>query len=144
MPSEKLKYKDIKSTRLALLEQQEYRCAICGLACTIDQAVLDHCHKNTTDCHKNNTGGHIRAVLHRGCNALLGRIENNAPRHGIQLQQLIAFLVGASRYIDFHQVNQTGLIHPLHLTPEEKAARRKAKARRARAKNAKPKGPAKG
>jgi hypothetical protein len=84
--------------------------------------VLDHDHK----------GGHIRAVLHRGCNALLGRIENNAPRHGLKTEQLINFLTGAARYIDVHQENRTGLIHPTHKTAEEKEIARKAKAKRKR------------
>ena len=120
----KLKSTGVKKTRLELLESQSGTCAICKLPCSIDQAVLDHCHR----------GGHIRAVLHRGCNALLGRIENNAPRHGIQIDQLIQFLHGAAFYIDNHRVNLTGLIHPTHFTAEEKLTRRKAKAKRARVK----------
>jgi hypothetical protein len=118
----KLKAKDVKVARSAFLKQQQYKCAICGYDCTEEQAVLDHDHK----------GGHIRAVLHRGCNALLGRIENNAPRHGLKTEQLINFLTGAARYIDVHQENRTGLIHPTHKTAEEKEIARKAKAKRKR------------
>lgn len=120
----KLKTTGVKKTRLHLLEQQGGICAICGFPCSEDEAVLDHCHK----------GGHIRAVLHRGCNALLGRCENNAPRHGIRTLQLIAFLRGASKYIDDHQINNTGLIHPSHFTAEEKVERRKVKAKKVREK----------
>jgi DNA-binding sugar fermentation-stimulating protein len=120
----KLKSTGIKKVRLDLLGSQNYKCAICNFDCAEDEAVLDHCHK----------GGHIRAVLHRGCNALLGRVENNAPRHGLKLEQLIAFLAGASAYIDTHRENQTALIHPSHFTAEEKAERRKAKAQKIRAK----------
>jgi hypothetical protein len=101
----KLKAKDVKVARSSFLKQQHYRCAICGHECSEEQAVLDHDHK----------GGHIRAVLHRGCNALLGRIENNAPRHGLKTEQLIEFLTGAARYIDVHQENRTDLIHPTHI-----------------------------
>ena len=118
----RLKGKDVKPTRTALLEKQLYRCAICNFDCSLEQAVLDHDHK----------GGHIRAVLHRGCNALLGRIENNAPRHGLRLEQLIQFLLGAAQYIETHQQNQTALIHPSHKTPEEKVARVKARAKKKR------------
>lgn len=120
--SPKLKTTGVKPLRAQLLEQQGGRCAICGYECSSDEAVLDHDHK----------GGHVRAVLHRGCNALLGRVENNAPRHGIRLEQLIAFLAGASKYIDDHRENISGWIHPTHFTPEEKAERRKAKAKKAR------------
>lgn len=118
----KLKSKEVKTTRALLLEQQRGLCAICGLPVMVEDAVLDHCHK----------GGHVRAVLHRGCNALLGRVENNAPRHGIKIEQLIKFLHGAAAYIEFHQENRTSFIHPTHFTAEEKIERRKAKAKKAR------------
>ena len=120
----KLKSAEVKSVRLDLLAKQGYRCAICQHPCTEDEAVLDHCHK----------GGQIRAVLHRGCNALLGRNENNAPRHGLKLDQLIDFLKGASDFLDLHRSNVSGLIHPGHFTKEEKLAKRKAKAKRAKLK----------
>ena len=118
----RLKQKDVKSTRFKLLEQQGRLCAICHFECTDEQAVLDHYHK----------GGHVRAVLHRGCNALFGRVENNAPRHGLRGEQLIQFLLGAAQYLKDHEVNQTGLLHPTHRTPEEKAARAKKRAKKKR------------
>jgi hypothetical protein len=120
----KLKGAELKAFRLELLAKQGSKCAICNEFCPEDKAVLDHCHK----------GGQVRAVLHRGCNALLGKVENNAPRYGVKLERLISFLAGASAYIDTHRENATGLIHPSHRTPEEKAARRKAKAKRERTK----------
>lgn len=129
----KLKSKDVKPTRLALLEAQGWKCAICKLPCDEEKAVLDHCHK----------GGHIRAVLHRSCNSLLGKSENNAPRYGMTLEQLIAFLHGAGDYIDMHRTNQTNLIHPTHFTPEEKMERRKAKVQREREQRKKEKAAAK-
>jgi len=129
----KLKAKDVKSTRLALLEAQGWKCAICHLPCDEEKAVLDHCHK----------GGHVRAVLHRSCNSLLGKCENNAPRYGMSIEQLIAFLQGAGQYIDVHRTNQTALIHPTHFTPEEKAEKRKVKAKREREKQKKAKAAAK-
>jgi hypothetical protein len=127
----KLKTKDVKRVRFSLLEKQGMRCGICGYECTEGQAVLDHDHK----------GGHVREVLHRGCNALLGRLENNAPRHGLKGEQLIAFLLGAAEYLQTHETNVSGLIHPTHRTPEERLARAKARAKKKRqaAKLAKPK-----
>lgn len=113
---------NIKDTRLELLAKQGNRCALCQEHCSEEEAVLDHCHK----------GGWIRAVLHRGCNALLGRIENNAPRHGLRLARLESFLAGASAYVRVHSINATGLMHPSHLTAEEKKARLKKRRLRAR------------
>ena len=118
----KLKGKDVSRTRMKLLEEQQFKCALCQYPCTEQQAVLDHDHK----------GGHIRAVLHRGCNALLGRIENNAPRHGLKLEQLIPFLHGCAQYVENHVENRSGLIHPTHKTPEEKIEARKVRAKRKR------------
>ena len=116
----KLKAKDVSCTRLTLLEQQGYRCAICGVECTVEQAVLDHDHKK----------GHVRAVLHRGCNAVEGKIVNALRRYAIKDAR--AFLEGLVKYHEIHAENQTGLIHPVHKTPEEKLASAKAKAKKKR------------
>lgn len=117
----KLKTTEVASTRAALLEQQGGKCALCGLTCTDSEAVLDHDHAT----------GLIRAVLHRGCNAMLGKVENNHKRYGIK--HLGAFLNGANRYMQFHAFDRTGLLHPTHKTPEEKRLARNAKARKTRA-----------
>lgn len=116
----KLKAKDVGSTRLLLLEQQGYRCGICGGECSIEQAVLDHDHKH----------GHVRAVLHRGCNAVEGKIVNALRRYAIK--DPAAFLLGLVKYHEVHAENRTGLIHPVHKTPEEKAALAKARAKKKR------------
>ena len=117
----KLKGKDVKSTRFKMLEAQGYTCALCMTACAEEQAVLDHCH----------TGGHIRAVLHRGCNAAEGKIMNTMRRYGIK--NPLEFLENMITYQKVHATNQTNLIHPTHKTPEQKIEARKAKAKRKRA-----------
>jgi hypothetical protein len=127
IPAVKLKGKDVKSTRASLLEKQGYKCTLCQRDCSEDQAVLDHDHK----------GGHIRSVLHRGCNAAEGKIMNSMRRYGIQ--NPIEFLENMIRYQQDHATNRTGLIHPLHKTPEEKVAAVKARAKRKRAAAKKPK-----
>lgn len=116
----KLKAKDVKSTRATLLEAQGKTCAICGYECTDDQAVLDHNHKS----------GHVRAVLHRGCNAVEGKIVNAMRRYAIK--DPVAYLTGLLRYHALHSESQTNLIHPTHKTPEEKDMARKAKVKRKR------------
>lgn len=106
-----------------MLAAQNHLCALCGEDCSADP-VLDHNHKT----------GAIRAVLHRQCNAFLGRFENNAARHCVKQEQLASFLRSAACYIDAHSSDQTGLVHPSMKTAEEKALRAKAKRRRARKK----------
>jgi hypothetical protein len=127
IPTTKLKGKDVKGTRASLLEKQGYKCTLCQRDCSEEQAVLDHDHK----------GGHIRSVLHRGCNAAEGKIMNSMRRYGIQ--NPIEFLENMIKYQKDHATNQTGLIHPLHKTPEEKVAAVKARAKRKRAAAKKPK-----
>lgn len=91
------------------------------MPCHPDEAVLDHDHGT----------GAVRAVLHRGCNALLGKVENNHKRYGIK--NLPAFLNGANAYLQRHLTNRTGLLHPTHKTEDEKRAKRNTKARATRA-----------
>jgi Recombination endonuclease VII len=124
MTPTKLKTTGVKPTRKLLLEQQGFKCAICDQPLAEDKAVLDHDHK----------GGHIRAVLHRDCNIMLGKVENASVRTGMGRERMIQFLQGAGQYIVTHQKNVTGLIHPSHFTAEEKIERRKAKGKRTRAK----------
>ena len=80
--------------------------------------------------HDHQTGA-IRGALHRGCNALLGKVENNYKRYGVR--NLFAFLNGAAAYLQRHLTNRTGLLHPTHYTEDEKREKRNAKARAARA-----------
>lgn len=72
-----------------------------------DDAVLDHDHVT----------GFIRGVLHRGCNALLGKIENNMKRNKVSEQRLAALL---SQVVYYRQHPQQGLVHPTHKTKPRK------------------------
>ena len=86
--------------------------------------VLDHCHSS----------GAVRATLHRSCNALLGKVENNAARFGVK--DLSAFCYGVGKYLQTHKTNITGMLHPTHKTADEKrlAANKKRRVARAKAK----------
>ncbi len=108
-----------------MLESQGFTCAICHLPCDEEKAVLDHCHK----------GGHIRAVLHRGCNAVEGKIVNAMKRYGVK--NPIDFLRNLAEYHVYHAENRTGLIHPTHKTEEEKKelAKKRAKRKKSQKKN---------
>lgn len=102
----KLKYSEIKNYRQQQLTLQNNCCALC-LEPIIDDAVLDHDHRS----------GCLRRVLHRGCNALLGHIENNMPRNRMTTARLTAF---ANKLIEYITTEHTEIRHPTHLTPEEK------------------------
>lgn len=124
-PATKLKSTQLAATRARLAAEQGGRCAVClgkfGTKAPLDP-VLDHDHHT----------GAVRGVLHRGCNSLLGKVENNAPRYGVH--SLYAFCHGIAGYMQKHQVNVTGLIHPLFKNPEEKRLLRNKRARVRRAK----------
>lgn len=94
---------------------------MCQLPCSPAAAVLDHDHAT----------GAVRGTLHRGCNALLGKVENNHKRYGVV--SVAAFGAGLGRYLSAHLTNITGLIHPTHKTEEEKRLLRNTRARKARA-----------
>lgn len=111
----------IKTYRETLLRVQGGKCALCREPIAAGEAVLDHDHKT----------GHCRAVLHRGCNAMLGHIENNAPRHKLtsaaRLSNFCNNLV-AYRYADYTDKP----LHHTYRTEAEKRERRNARARAAR------------
>lgn len=122
MTHRKLKTTEVAAWRANMLEAQKYRCDLCKLPCTLEQAVADHCH----------TTGFMRAVLHRSCNALLGKVENNYRRYGVS--NLAAWAHGMPAYLQQHAVPRSNLLHPTHKTDEEKRLARNKKARATRAK----------
>lgn len=110
----------VKAHRESTLRNQQGRCILCCEQIT-DDAVLDHCHKT----------GHIRGVLHRGCNSMLGVIENNRPRYLLGGGRLFTML---SRVEAYMTKDYTGNhVHPTHRTPEEKRIRTNLRAKKARA-----------
>lgn len=119
----------IKTTQVAVVRAEQLRkqggvCALCREEVALDEAVLDHCH----------TTGLLRGVLHRGCNAMLGHIENNSARHKLlRTTKLSAFLWGIIPYINNPPMQGLGLLHPTHRTDEEKRLLRNKRARVARA-----------
>lgn len=111
----KLKPKDIKPLRDQILQEQHGLCAICYEPIKPTEAVLDHCHAT----------GYIRAVLHRGCNAFIGHIENNQKRNLITAQRLERILANYQIYVNSHRL----WVHPTYRTPEERRERAKKRAR---------------
>lgn len=121
----RLTTREVALVRSQLAVQQRNLCAICqGPITARDIPVLDHCHKS----------GAVRAVLHHSCNALLGKVENNAARFGVK--DLAAFCHGVAKYTQIHKTNITGMLHPTHLTADEKRIKLNKKRRVARAKKA--------
>lgn len=102
----KLKYTEVKTHRETLLEHQSHKCGLCGELIE-DDAVLDHDHKD----------GRIRRVLHRGCNVMLGKIENAMPRTRITVRRLENFALNLVKYLEQEYED---VVHPTYQTKEEK------------------------
>lgn len=112
----------VSKYRTEKLAEQGGRCALCGE--TIDageQAVLDHDHGT----------GYVRAVLHRGCNAMLGHIENNRARNYLKGGRLFRMLRAVEGYLSKDYSQQPH--HPTFRTEDEKRERRNKAARARRA-----------
>lgn len=121
----KLTATQLRNVRVHIAAEQGNRCALCqgqlGIKAPLDP-VLDHDHAT----------GAVRGVLHRGCNSLLGKVENNAGRYGVR--NVRAFCSGLAGYLLKHMVNVTGYIHPTYRTEDEKRLLRNKRARITRAK----------
>lgn len=119
---DQLKTSQIAGVRAKLLADQGGKCALCNLPCAPDQAVLDHCHRE----------GFIRGTLHRSCNSLLGKLENNRARYGLgNDQQFAAFLSGVVKYLHSSK-NKFSTLHPTFKTLDQKRLARNAAARKRR------------
>lgn len=116
----RLKTTEVKQFREQQLVKQGHRCALCRDLVDPTEAVLDHDHKT----------GALRGVLHRGCNSMLGKIENNMPRSRIDLGRLAELSKNLIRYITADPVSE--FLHPTHRTLEEKkdAARKRIQNRK--------------
>jgi hypothetical protein len=121
----RLTTREVQVVRVSQQGAQGSKCDICqgpfGPEHKALDPVLDHDHSS----------GAIRGTLHRSCNALLGKLENNQARFG--KIDLAAFLIGSNRYLLKHKTNITGLLHPTHKTQDEKRLAANAKRRKARA-----------
>lgn len=97
-------------------------CPLCGRPLGAD-VVLDHDHRT----------GDIRAVVHRWCNAVLGKIENWPERIGQGVNGR-AYLKNVVAYLDYHDAHPSGIKHNTHRTDDEKRLLRNKRARLARRK----------
>lgn len=118
MPTKKLGRLEASSYRTLTLDIQGQRCALCCETVHADEAVLDHDHKT----------GHCRAVLHRGCNAMLGHIENNRPRNSLTGHRLFNMLARVESYLTRDYSDKP--IYHLHRTDDEKRELRNKRARK--------------
>ena len=99
---------EIQPIRLNQWVKQGKICPLCLNEISRENTVLDHDH-DTGEC---------RAVLHRGCNALLGKLENGRAINGLTNEQdWVNWLSNVAGYIKDYKMK---VLHPTHKTEEEK------------------------
>ena len=121
-----LRVSEVKSILDQLVKKQGNRCAVCNQLFTPrDKPVLDHCH----------TTGFIRGALHNSCNGAEGRVKVKAHlgHKGVSAHD---YIIGLGKYLEKHSTPQYQLLHPSHMTEEQKRLLRNAKAKAARARKA--------
>jgi hypothetical protein len=109
-----LKANQVKFVRDGLLEKQSGVCPIC--ARSVKLPVLDHFHTK-----RHNGDGKIRGVLCNTCNRMIGVIENNAIKNGINFSDLPSFL---KRCADYASKDHYPLIHPSEVERNPKVSKR--------------------
>jgi len=84
---------DIGPLREAISQKQGGFCPICQRI--LNAPCLDHHHKKRIK-----GSGQIRGVLCRGCNVMLGKIENNCIRYSISQEELPEVLRRMAQYLE--------------------------------------------
>jgi hypothetical protein len=109
-----LKANQVKFVRDGLLEKQSGVCPIC--ARSVKLPALDHFHTK-----RHNGDGKIRGVLCNTCNRMIGVIENNAIKNGINFSDLPWFLRLCA---DYASKDHYPLIHPSEVQRDPKVSKR--------------------
>jgi hypothetical protein len=117
----------LKPLSLTLWQKQGCLCPLCGKYIDIQkkgEACVDHCHVT----------GRIRGVLHRSCNAGLGKVDKAVSSWIVKEMNYNYIIYALHRIIKYHENEKTHYIHPTYMTSEEMKAKRNKKARVRRAK----------
>ena len=120
-----IKSTEVKELREKILENQGFKCAICGKDIRNDPGIaLDHQHKlNKNQTLGTDGAGLIRGVLCRDCNVLEGRIWNNSTRYKQfkTVKERIEFL---KQLIQYYEAGTYPLIHPTEKVPLKSISKR--------------------
>ncbi len=122
--AKQIKQNQVASVLDQLVKKQSNKCAVCGKPFTQrDKPVLDHNHDT----------GYIRGALHNSCNGVEGKVKVKArmSHKGVLPHD---YIIGLGKYLEKHQTPQVQLIHPLHMSEDQKRVQRNAKAKLARQK----------
>lgn len=97
---------EVDPIRKAMAAKQKYRCPLCNGSLAHGINALDHCHKN----------GSVRAVLCRSCNVGEGKVKAGmlyrTPIGNLAYSDPVQWLRNLADYLEKHQANPSGIIHP--------------------------------
>ena len=119
----KLSRAQLRPFALSQLQKQGGLCEVCGLPIDVQvkgsksDYVVDHDH----------TTGEIRGILHRSCNAALGKMDNAVGRWGAKSMQYEAIIAWMEKALAYYKKPGLGRMYPGHKTPEEQALAAKQK-----------------
>ena len=120
-----IKSTEVKELREKILENQGFKCAICGKDIRNDPGIaLDHQHKlNKNQTLGTDGAGLIRGVLCRDCNAYEGIIWNNGTRYKQfkTVKERIEFL---KQLIQYYENGTYPFIHPTEKVPLKSISKR--------------------
>ena len=119
---------EVLQFRLQQWLKQDKICILCKREIAREDTVLDHDHKT----------GECRGVLHRGCNALEGKLANGRALNGLQDDN--DFLTYLSNLYDYIKNSKLNILHPSHKSEEEKRQIRNKRVRTKRRRVNKAKG----
>lgn len=96
----------VASVRKQYAAFQNYRCPICTGTLARGKPALDHCHVT----------GHIRATLCQSCNSSEGKVKVamlfRTPKSNLAYVDPVAWLRNLADYLEYHNNNLSGIIHP--------------------------------
>ncbi len=125
---------EVAAVRQRLQTAQGNKCAICSVSFSEKEVKAGKVKAKYRPClDHDHTTGYIRGVLCNACNRFEGQVTQRAhsvKRNGSVLKVIVELV----KYLYKHRKDQTGLIHPDHLTSDEKRVERNRLERVRRAK----------
>ena len=110
----KLTRTQLRSFTISQLQAQGGICPLC-------QQKIDYSIPREAVCDHDHNTGEVRGILHRSCNAALGKVDNAAGCWGAKSMSYDAIVPWLKAMIAYYEKPGLGVIYPEHKTAEQKA-----------------------
>lgn len=104
-----------------------------GGVCLLCKKPIDLAVKGEAVADHNHISGHLRGVLHRSCNAALGKMEHAVGRWGCKSMQYEDMIPWIAAALEYYGQPEHPFLYPTHKTADELRIQRNAKERVRRA-----------